>query len=72
MSSEKQLRKQAQPDHMRTEERKQEVREFDVDVDSLESQGYDSENNSSNSQSMQQDSEIHMSLCLHAFKALEP
>lgn len=57
---------------MRTEERKQEAREFDVDVDSLESQGYDSENNSSNSQSMQQDSEIHMSLCLHAFKALEP
>ena len=37
------------------------------------SEGYDSEAQKSNeSQHMQQDSEIHLSLCLEAFKALEP
>lgn len=35
--------------------------------------GYDdSEDQSSDSQNLQKDSEIHMSLCLHAIKALEP
>ena len=47
-------------------------REFNVSVDDL-SEGYDSEAQKSNeSQQMQQDSEIHLSLCLEAFKALEP
>jgi len=38
----------------------------------MQSVGYDSEGQSSESQNLQQDSEIHMSLCLDAFKALEP
>lgn len=57
---------------LKQEEKKQGERDFDVNVDDLESIGYDSEDRSSDSQNLQQDSEIHMSLCLHAFKALEP
>lgn len=39
----------------------------------MDSLDYDSEQNqSSDSNDLQQDSEIHMSLCLHAFRALEP
>ena len=57
---------------LQKEESKQIEREFDVNVDDLGSMGYDSEDRSSDSQKLKQDSEIHMSLCLHAFKALEP
>ena len=38
----------------------------------MESMGYESEDQNGDVQNMEEDSEIQMSLCLHAFKALEP